>query len=525
MGYVIAAIAAVAVIGLYGWACVYAFVWVALPLSVIAGAVGIVGGAAVALLVACLAWAGRRPEIKVTGPDAVARGAIGGPPQPPGHPRRDLGWPTYFTVQYRHDLTGIGRWTAEIVGEAWASCARAAARISETWWTWLIVWPIALPILVFLGAMTLGALLGAVLCLVVVLAVTAVAWLLGGAVTGLLRGVDLLWQKVFRAVASCPSCYYVTGLPAYRCSCGTLHRDMRPGKLGVLWRRCGGRSATCGRRLPTTVLRAARVMVPVCQRCDADLRKNAAVATDIRIPVFGATMAGKTRLIAAGLVLLKDAAGGRASFVDRESEKTYHSHRTDFHGDRPMPKTSASDPVAMTLDLVIGRRHALVHIFDAAGELLVDRTANASLSYLDQARTLMFVLDPFSIPDVRQRLVGGLAGVLAEANPSPHDTESSYNSTVQRLRDSGVDTHRRRLAFVVSKADLLARLPESVGLRLTDPERWLHDRGLDNLLLSARRDFGEVRIFVVSSMGRTPNGVATALDPLRWLLAGEGITV
>ncbi|HEU4348480.1 MAG TPA: hypothetical protein VFR35_11910, partial [Actinoplanes sp.] len=118
-----------------------------------------------------------------------------------------------------------------------------------------------------------------------------------------------------------------------------------------------------------------------------------------------------------------------------------------------------------------------------------------------------------------------LAATLARANASPHDTEASYNATVQRLRDSGVDTHRRRLAFVISKADLLQVLPENLGLRIGDPESWLHDRGLDNLVLSARRDFSDVHLFVVSSMARTPNGVATALDPLRWLLAGEGITV
>jgi len=525
MGYVIGAVAVIAVVALYLWLCMFVLVYVALPLSAVAGLVGVTGGAAVALVLAGLAWGGRRPQIVLVGPAAVMGGAIGGPQQPPGRPRRDPAWPTYFAAQYRRDLAGIAAWVSQIVGESWASCRHAFRRVNGTVWLWLIVWPAVPASLLFLLGLTLGAAFGGLLCAVVVVLTTGVAWIVGGAVVWILRAVDRAWQTVFKADASCPRCYYVTRLPAYRCGCGDLHRDIRPGKLGVLWRRCGGRGETCGALLPTTVLRAARKMTPVCQRCGTDLHANAAVATDIRIPVFGATMAGKTRLIAAALVLLKDAAGGRAAFVDRDSEKTYQSHKLDFDGDRPMPKTAKDNPVATTLDLDIGRRHALVHIFDAAGELLVERTANSQLSYLDQARTLMFVLDPFSVPDVRARLAGPLAATLAQANASPHDTESSYNSTVQRLRDSGVDTHRRRLAFVISKADLLQKLPEDLGLRIADPERWLHDRGLDNLLLSARRDFSDVHIFVVSSMARTPNGVATALDPLRWLLAGEGITV
>ena len=526
MGYVIGAVAALAAAGLYLWLCFYVLVFVALPVSALSGSVGLVGGIAAVVLLAALAWAGRRKQIVVIGPAAVMSGAIGGPVQPPGRPRRDPAWPTYFAAQYRRDLTGIAKWVAEVVKDAWKSPARAAVRVSATGlWLWLLVWPAVPVTLAFLLALTAGAVIGGLFCMAVVAAVTGLAWLAGGATVGILRGADQAWQTVFRAAASCPRCYFVTKLPAYRCTCGDLHRDIRPGKLGVLWRRCGGRSESCGALLPTTVLRAARVMVPVCQRCDTDLHANAAVATDIRIPVFGATMAGKTRLIAAGLVLLKDAFGSRASFVDKDSERTYAGHRTDFEGDRPMPKTARANPVATTLDVDTGRRHALVHLFDAAGELYVERASNTELSYLDQARTLMFVLDPFSVPDVRQRLVGALAGALIAANASPHDTEASYNSTVQRLRDSGVDTSRRRLAFIITKADLIQRLPEAAGLRIADPEAWLHDRALDNLLLSARRDFSDVRLFVVSSMSRTPNGVGTALDPLRWLLAGEGITV
>lgn len=508
---------------LYLYVCVLVLIYLVLPLAVVGALAGVVGGLGAALVLACVVYAGRGSLTMVVGPAEVLAGAIGGPRQPPGRPRRDPAWPTYFAAQHRHDLGAAVAGSLALVGGRWRAGGRACGRVGRrVWW---VAWPVVPVAVLFLVGLTVGAAVGVLVCTLVVAGATALAWLVGGAQVWILRAVDRGWQAVFRAAASCPRCYYLTTLPAYRCACADLHRDIRPGRLGVWWRRCGGDGGRCGRRLPTTVLRAARRMSAVCQRCGADLHAGAAVATDIRIPVFGATMAGKTRLIAAGLVLLQDAVGGRAAFTDGDSERTYLSHRQDFHGDRPMPKTAAVNPTATTLVLRSGRRQSLVHVFDAAGELLVQRAANAQLSYLDGARTMMFVLDPFAVPQVRSRLVGALAPVLVEANASPHDPEASYHATVQRLRDWGVDTRRRRLAFVISKADLLHRLPDDLGLRIGEPETWLRAHGLDNLLLSAGRDFGHVRVFVVSAVARPPGDVATALEPLRWLLAGEGIAV
>src|SRR5947207_3184538 len=97
------------------------------------------------------------------------------------------------------------------------------------------------------------------------------------------------------SAATCPHCAEVTRLPAYRCpgtACGSVHTDLRSGRLGVWRRRCA-----CGTGLPTCVLRAGRRLQAVCPHCDADLHPRAGLATDIRIAVAGGPGVGKTSLL------------------------------------------------------------------------------------------------------------------------------------------------------------------------------------------------------------------------------------
>jgi hypothetical protein len=85
-----------------------------------------------------------------------------------------------------------------------------------------------------------------------------------------------------------------------------------------------------------------------------------------------------------------------------------------------------------------------------------------------------------------------------------------------------VDTRQQRLAFVVSKADLLRRLPIAAGLRKhpDSVREWLARVGVDNLVTAAQRDFRAARFFVVSSAHPS---AGSALAPMRWLLSQEGI--
>lgn len=508
MRYLVIAVAGAIALCLYLWLCFLLLTYVVGPAAVVVAAAGLVVGA-VTTLVAVLRvlWGGYRHTV-VRRPIDVANA-------PAAYVHRDFAWPQYFVAQVRLDLDAVYKQLRAAVTRAWVVPTRTVRRLDYR--IPLVGWPFLLPVVTALVGYTVGIF---VLLLVAVLAgglVTGALWTVGLAVVGLLRGVDRAWQLVRRAGGTCPRCYEVSRRPAYQCpgphtaldrqGQRDLHRDLRPGRLGVLWRRCG-----CGELLPTTVLRASAKLAARCPLCLEPLPAGAAAFTDVRIPVFGAVSAGKTQLVMATVVTLLRGYG--VGLADDPSVTTVEGYKSIVERGGTAPKTDPSKPpVAVTLTLRDGRKRAFVHVFDAAGEALADPDQNHDLAYLDRARTLAFVLDPFSIPELRDRFAAARADLFTRANPAQGAPEDAYVATVRRLRDYGVDTGRQRLAFVLSKKDLLDQLPGSPPPDHDALRAWLLAHQLDNLVTLAERDFRTVRYFLVSP--------ELAVEPFRWLLRGE----
>lgn len=486
------------------------FVWLAAA-AALAGVVTVV-----ASLIATLAGVGKSAA-RTVGPDDVndprwfpkANSAFG----------RDRAWPHYLVAQAREDVQTAIR-------DSWTRHVKVWIPVHN--WIWdelplpLAWWPLLILLYGGLLAYTAGVIAAGVGLVSVIAASLLATWLGWLAVAGVAHGIDLLVRRIRRASASCPQCYHVTLLPSYRCECGQIHRDIRPGRLGALFRRCG-----CQRLLTTTVLRAARSMQALCPQCDQSLRPGAAVLTDVRLPVFGPVSAGKTRLIFAGLAALSQriaAAGGELSPTDGYSQREYDDGVQVVTSNSDTAKTSAAQqPVAITVRIAHGERQGLLHVFDAAGEFFANREENARMRFLDQTQGLVFVVDPFSIPRVVDEVP---ATVLDDARPAKDDPETAYNITAQRLRD-----HRARmgsLAVTVVKADLLLDLPSAAGLVAeSDSVRtWLVGKGLENMVLAAERDFAEVRYFLVSSWtGWRATDALTAAAPLVWLADRGGLPI
>jgi hypothetical protein len=522
-------VAIVAGIAAYGAACLWLIAFVSTPLALVAAAAGVVGGLGVGVVQATTVLFGGYPRTAVRRPSDVRTKL---PPVQARYVRRDRAWPQYFVRQVWLDLQASAQWITGTVVGMWSGAAEFTFEQRWVLWFWPLLFVGAVGMLTF--SVGMFAALATLAAVVVLVAVPASA--VGLLAILALRGADRTWQAVFHADSHCPRCYENTALPAYRCKGrhspdelregDDLHRDIRPGRLGVWWRRC-----SCGRRLPTTVLRAAHRLEATCPYCGYELHKGAGVATDVRVPVFGGPSAGKTHLIMSFVVWLvgphgqpsTSDNGDGASMADDYSRQRYEEYRELITTGQSAPKTEAGKrPVAVTLRIRSGWRHVLLHFFDAAGEALVDPEQNANFAYLDYARTLIFVLDPFSVAEVRDQLAVNFPDLLREANPSGHDPEDSYQSTVSRLRGYGVQTDRKRLAFVVSKQDLLERVPLGEGLH-DDPEsvrNWLVSHGLDNLVTAAQRDFREVRYFLVTSTD--PSG-AGAVAPLLWLLEQDDV--
>jgi hypothetical protein len=499
---------------LYLGVCLVFMLYIGIPVAIVGGPLALFGGFCAGHLMAVGVLVGKIPADRITGPaDAPALGAR----PAPGSEDVDPAWPRYFLGQIQQDTRSIARQSQQYVTPGWRHMR------SFTKERGIAVWPLIVVGYAVVGAWTAGVYLAIVLVTAVSMVVASLARSTGGAVALVVRGGSRARQRLLRATASCPSCYYITSLPVFLCpGCAAQHRELRPGPLGVLRRYC-----SCGRVLPTSVHRAAHELDAVCPRSGHPLPRGAAAQTDVRVPVFGASSSGKTQLIMNGIVALAATEQNRSElFVDEASKRQFGQFTSTLDAGTRAAKTAAALPIALTIQLTLGWRRALVHVFDAAGEHFVHGGRNDDLAYIDQARTLIFVLDPFSIPDVRSQVEEGFGDLLARANAATHDPEDSYNVTVMRLRAHGVDTDRQRLAFVVSKADLLLGVPigEGLGSSSDAVSGWLIARGLDNFVTAAKRDFREVRYFLVAS---TPEAKAPlrARLPFEWVLQHERVTV
>lgn len=522
MRYLFGLIASLVAIYIAVWIAVAAMMWFMIPALLIVLPVGLLGGVLWGCTVSVFTLTGYRQwrPRTITAQD-VKQGTSNLRKLRGDSPfGRDPAWPSYLVAQSRVDLREMWGRTVGALGAGWRKCQD----IGDQWdhpvgWTVVVIGLCPAWLMVSIGALAAA---GAVLlaCGSVLLVVTA-GWLL---VAGVLRGGDRLVRQLRRASGSCPSCYYVSSLPAFPCArCGETHRDIRPGMLGAVWRRC-----LCGAVLPTTVLRAAYRLQASCPNCLEPLRAGAAVHRDIRLPVFGPVSAGKTRLVYAGLLALRDqaaAVGASVDFTDEHSRRAFEHGVEIIHTGADTAKTSAGQlPTAITAQITVARRKTLLHLFDAAGEFYIDRGDNSELLFLDHAQGLVFVVDPFSIPWVRDQLCGLGQVMLARANAAVDDPEQVYHVTAGRLRDYGVRMSHQRLAIAVVKVDLLGDLPPARDLHPHQVREWLQEAGLDNLVLAAERDFAEVRYFVVASVHGAPAGnPMSPANPFAWLMARAGL--
>jgi hypothetical protein len=484
--------------------------------------VGLLAAAALGILLGLLliGWSitvglARRPDLSL--PSAYRVDRIKEHPVGPGQFEPDLAWPSYPLRQMRADLARIEADRRQRYRKLWQWPGTAVV--------WIIFLPISAAAVVALVTAGLTSLLVSALFALFMWSCAAAAVVFASLLTLLLWGIEQAWRAVMHSEASCPRCYHVTPRPAYQCPrCGKLHRDVRPGRLGLLARRCD-----CGALLPTMVLRAAWHLDAVCQRCGEPLSVGSAVMRDVRIPIFGDTSAGKTRFLYAALDSLSaiaSQAGTGFSFPDADSAKAAKIALDLIRSGQDTVKTSLDLPTALTCQLGSGVSATLLHLFDAAGELFRGAESHDSLSFLDHGHGLVYVLDPFAIGQVHDLVAGPPATPEALAHAATGDPETAYGEVVSRLRDSGVAAARQHLAIVISKADLT----HAAGIRLPAQSAaiadWLMEHGLHNLVLSARREFAEVRYYTVASLATAEvDDEVNAGAPLRWLLSSRGTKV
>lgn len=367
-----------------------------------------------------------------------------------------------------------------------------------------------------------GALLAAGCALVhlLVVGVSAVAARASGTA---LRATDsaLLWVKNIRMV--CPDCYRRVFYPGYECpnpSCTNRHRDVRPGRFGIFRRRC-----RCGQPMSTLLLLGSARMTAFCphQDCGGSLEYRPGEAREIVLPFFGATGAGKTRLMfsmVAQLQLWTKEGRFKAEFADSITSGELEDAGEVLRTGRATTITSVQDPRANVIRVVSRKSTYILHLFDAAGELFYQSDRTQPLRYLSQARTFILVIDPLSIAAFWQRLSPERQAELDPLRSTAPSPDLAYQQTYQQIEAMGVRLRSARLAVAFSRADL-------TGVPDGDVAEWAAgELGLGNLVRSVRQNFRETCfVNTAAVMGEDGAVDASVAALMRWMLARDRVSL
>lgn len=453
----------------------------------------------------------------------------------------DKAWPEYNPYQAVRDAAAVYKEITLVRGATWRK-----VRLSPRWVILYdaygtpigtkqvggsftkLVWGIAVP--APFGGFVVGMYTSYALWLLVMGVIGGAVYLCQQAWTITYRWWDRAVLMRVRAQVKCPHCYETNPRPSYCCpnrACPIIHRDISPGPLGIIKRRC-----ECGTHLPTTIRGASKILVALCPSCDEPLAQGSGARRTIQLPAFGSVGAGKTRFFAAAMTAARKQlsssngslkglnteargflkASSQAMTSEQATEKTIHTMRPEG---RPFVLTQASGQV---LEL---------QIMDAAGESFTTFEGTEELTYVNSARTMIFVLDPLALPRVREDT--GSAPHVADTLVATGNQEAAYASVVDRLRSEAIDLSKRNLAVVLTKTEILRNYPSGKNLdpTTTDGVRdWLNGVDQDGFVRRMEGDFGTVRYFAVDSLAlREPDDPLNPLRVMNWALTSQKVPI
>jgi Double-GTPase 2 len=496
----------------WGVLCWLGLAFVTVPLTFMALAAGLIYGATLTIIGYLRIYRGTEDTRVLSRPDAETPRR----PRAP-YPRWDDAWPSYLSWQVERDVVAAAAWPRRRASELLAEGTELASSQVQLLVGLLPATPALFGFFAGVAAGTYGgwAVLGA--AVEAVLLIPRCARLC--AIWALRAGdSSVRWWR--GTAMTCPRCRYVAWLPAYRCcndECIAVHRDLRPGRLGVWLRRC-----QCGKPLPTTILRAARVLTPTCPNCGEPVHPGAGVTTDVRIVLSGGPAVGKTRLLVRATAEMTRP--GPPSAWESADEPTATWLRAMQAPAEKRPEDTpdpAAGPRLLTFCRSTRGRQQYFHIADVDGRHFETVTDSPELWQLSTTRRHLLVLDPTVLPAVRDRISSAGSSYRGSGEPSDYawtetgvvNAELPYRLLVAQLNRLGARTRRCSLALVLTRADCLAAHGLGPnGTSAKELREWQRTIGLHNLVAVAEHDFAKVRCFLV---GEDQAGSAA---PFEWLL-------
>lgn len=374
----------------------------------------------------------------------------------------------------------------------------------------------------YAAGMALGTLLGAVAAAGCALAQAMVVAILAGSARAagtVLRGLDSALLRIKHVKMFCPVCFERVPYPGYLCpgDCDRPHHDVRPGRFGIVRRRC-----QCGAPIRTLLLFGSSRMTAFCPHCDHLLEHRPGEAPEIVLPFFGAVGAGKTRLLFSVVTQLQawdEAEQLTAEFADSVTKRELATAEGILRSGASTSATPPQLPRAHVIRLVTGKSTRILHMFDAAGERFHHVERTQELGYLARARTFVLVIDPLSVNSFWERLPADRQAELKPVRSTDPSPDTAFHQAYQAIEAMGVRLKEARLAVVFSKRDKIDA-PDGDAAEWADREL-----GLGNLVRSVNLQFKESRFMCVAAIMEATGMHESNAALLRWMLADAGVTL
>lgn len=324
-------------------------------------------------------------------------------------------------------------------------------------------------------------------------------------------------------------------------------------------------SATNGRRLQRCTIKGCNGIYNVltCPECSRDLPTDIFdYKKYIRFSIVGTSGAGKTCFITAMMEEFRNAGLGLVpSPINEETNIYYSDNRNNIYRDHLLPPANVDGKVTSMQWRILDKSKMTrsfvppysLTMFDGAGEdqVRMDDTLNR---YISGSKSIMFLIDPMLLPNVR----ASLSTEDVERSTGARVIDVTSGELVSRMADyirmtRAVRTGKRiktPVAVIFPKVDALRSLfshsrifepsehfaqrafveAESVAVH-NDVKGWLEGAGETALIDELDVNFVKWRFFAVSAFGNPPSASGKLmpptpiriLDPLLWVLSEEGI--
>lgn len=347
--------------------------------------------------------------------------------------------------------------------------------------------------------------------------------------------------------SACPFCHEKHSLPEYLCpTCGVAHFRLTPNSFGILHHRC-----KCGDKLPCTFFLNRGELQARCpnKSCNQLLDRNHIETKRVFIPILGGASSGKSAFLFSAVRELIDnrAAmfGLTTKFIDTVTEAEYRSVEKKLLSGSAPSKTLSSVPKAFNLALKKDNKNkCLLYLYDPAGESYQNMDSLSSHRYFEYLSGMILVIDPFSIPVVRDQYKDKLAKNVS-INPSQLHSIDALDRVILTMEESFGLSHtsklKQPLAVVLTKIDAfdlqkkIGRLAKktdvsgpptimSLSVKSNLIKAQLIDWGESGLIQRIDTRFRNVRFFSCSSLSRTSSQAGSefksmdVFEPLEWIL-------